>query len=78
MTPSAFAWLVVAGVITYVVAVDPNVLDWLVLQAKNLNVSIRRLWFLIRHNPDSPWVRFEIKRNADRMAKEMLKELKNR
>ena len=78
MTPSAFAWLVVAGVITYVVAVDPNVLDWLTLQSKRFGIELRRLWFLIRHNPGSPWVRFEIKRNADRMAKEMLKELKKR
>lgn len=78
MSPAAFAWLAVAAILMYVVSVDANVYDWLTLQSKRLSVEVRRLWFLIRYNPDSPWVRFEIKRNADKMAREIQKEFKNR
>jgi hypothetical protein len=57
---------------------DPNVYTWLVLQSKLLNVWFRRQWFLIRHNPDSPWVRWEIDRNARKLADEIIKKNKNR
>ena len=78
MTPATFAWLTIGAILVYVVAVDANVYEWLLLQSKNVGIQMRRLWFLIRHNPDSPWVRYEIKRNADRLAKEIIKENKNR
>ena len=78
MTPATFAWVTIGAILVYVVAVDANVYEWLLLQSKNVGIQMRRLWFLIRHNPDSPWVRYEIKRNADRLAKEIIKENKNR
>jgi hypothetical protein len=54
------------------------VYTWLALQSKLLNVWLRRQWFLLRHNPDSPWVRYEIDRNARKIANEIIKENKNR
>ena len=78
MTPASFAWLVVGAVIVYAVMVDENVYHWLVLQSKALKLWFERQWFRIRYNPDSPWVRYEIKRNADKMAQELLKEFENR
>ena len=78
MNIATLTWLTLGACIVYVVAQDANVFDWLVLQSRRLNVELRRLWFLVRYNPDSPWVRYEIKRNADKIAREILKKNENR
>jgi hypothetical protein len=78
MNFAALTWFTLGACLIYVVAQDPNVYTWLVLQSKVLNVWIQRKWFLLRYNPDSPWVRWEIDRNARRLADEIIKENKNR
>jgi hypothetical protein len=55
---------------------DANVFDWLVLFSKRTTQLIQLQWFKVRYHPDSPWVRYEIKRNSDRMAEEFLKQYK--
>jgi len=72
--PAFLIWLVVGGVLTYMVAVDQNVYHWLVLQSKLVNLWFKRQWFRIRYNPDSPWVRYGIYRNAQKLAEEIIKE----
>ena len=78
MTLATLTWFTIAAVILYAVAQDDNVLTWLVLLSKSFNIWVQRQWFLIRYNPDSPWVRFEIKRNARRLADQIIKENQNR
>lgn len=74
MSPASLTWLVIGGILAYAVAVDPNVYHWVELQVKVVRIWFRRQWFLIRHNPDSPWVKFQIDRNADKIAKQLIKE----
>lgn len=78
MTTATLTWFTLGAILVYIVAQDPNVYLWLVLQAKRLRLSIERQWYLIRYDPDSPWVRYEINRNAERIAKEIMKENENR
>lgn len=78
MTVTALVWFTLGACIVYAVAMDPNVYTWLVLLSKAANVWLRRQWFLVRHNPDSPWVRWEIDRNARRLADEILNKNKKR
>jgi hypothetical protein len=78
MTLATLTWITLGACLIYLVIQDPNVYEWLVLQSKLLGVLVRRQWFLIRHNPNSPWVRWEIDRNARRLADEIIKENKNR
>jgi hypothetical protein len=78
MNFAALTWFTLGACLIYVVAQDPNVYTWLVLQSKVLNVWIRRKWFMLRYNPDSPWVRWAIDRNAKRLADEIIKENENR
>ena len=78
MTLSTLTWFTIGACIVYAVAVDPNVYTWLVVQTKRAKLETERLWFRIRYHPDSPWVRYEIKRNADRMAREIIKGNENR
>ena len=78
MTIATFTWFVIGACLVYAVAVDENVWTWLVLQSKLVRIWAERQWFRIRYNPDTPWVRYEMKRNADRLARELIKENENR
>jgi hypothetical protein len=78
MTLATLSWVTLGACLLYLVTQDPNVYTWLVLQSKVLNVWIRRKWFMLRYNPDSPWVRWAIDRNAKRLADEIIKENENR
>jgi hypothetical protein len=78
MTLSTLTWFTLGAILVYLVAQDPKVYTWLVLQTKLLSIEIERRYYMVRYHPDSPWVRWEIKRNADRMAKEIIKEFENR
>ena len=78
MSLATLTWFTIGACIVYAVAVDENVFPWLVLQSKLLKVWVERQWYRIRYHPDSPWVRYEIKRNSDKLAREIMKEIKNR
>jgi hypothetical protein len=78
MSIATLTWFTIGACIVYAVAVDENVFPWLVLQCKLLRVWAERQWFRLRYHPDSPWVRYEIKRNADRLAREIMKENEKR
>jgi hypothetical protein len=78
MTLPTLTWFTLGAILIYLVAQDPKVYTWLVLQSKLLTTEIRRRAYMIRYNPDMPWVRWAVERNANRMAKEMLKEFENR
>jgi hypothetical protein len=78
MNLAVLTWFTLGACLIFVVAQDPNVYTWLVLQSKVLNVWIQRKWFMLRYNPDSPWVRWTIDRNAKRLADEIIKENENR
>ena len=73
MNLATLTWLTLGACLVYVVAQDPNVYTWLVLQSKLLQIWVKRQWFMLRFNPDSPWVRYEIYRNARKLADEIMK-----
>jgi hypothetical protein len=78
MNIATFTWWLVGACVVYAIAIDENVHPWLILQSKSLGIWIQRKWYLVRYHPESPWVRWEIDRNADKMAKEIMKENENR
>jgi hypothetical protein len=78
MNIAMLTWFIVAGCVTYLISVDENVLTWLELQSKSAAIYLQRQWFLIHHNPDTPWVRWEINRNANRLAKKIQSEMETK
>jgi hypothetical protein len=78
MSLATLTWFTIGACLVYAVAVDENVFPWLVLQSKLLKVWAERQWYRLRYHPDSPWVRWEISRNAERLAKEIRKEIERR
>ena len=78
MTPATLTWFTLGAILVYLVAQDPKVYTWLVLQSKVLRLETERLWYKVRYHPDTPWVRYEMKRNSEKLAREILKEYQNR
>jgi hypothetical protein len=78
MSIATFTWFAVGACVVYAVAADESIYTWLILQSKSLGIWVERQWFRLRYNPDSPWVRYEINRNANRIAKEIQSEMENK
>lgn len=78
MNLATLTWLTLGACLVYIVSQDPNVYTWLVLQIRVFQTWLIKQWFLIRYNPDSPWMRFIIDRNAKRIVREILKENEKR
>lgn len=78
MTLATLTWFALGACLVYLVTQDSNVYTWLVLLSKTANIWVRRQWFLVRYNPDSPWVRWAIDQNARRIANELIKEQQNK
>ena len=68
-------WLTIGGILLFVVLEDPKIFQWLVLVSKIANLWIERQWFKIKNHPDTPWVQYQIKRNSDKIAKQLMEEL---
>ncbi len=78
MNVAALTWFTIGACLVYIVVQDANVFDGLVLVSKTASIWLQRQWFKVRYHPDSPWIRYEIKRNSERMAEEFIKEYKNK
>jgi len=68
-------WLTIGGILLFVILEDPKIFQWLVLVSKMVNLWIEQRWFLIKNHPDTPWVQYQIKRNAEINAKKLMDEL---
>jgi hypothetical protein len=68
-------WLAFVGLITYVLAVEPLFLQYSLLQVLRLTTFISRCWMMIAIHPDSPWIQYRIRKNADRIAQQLLNEI---
>jgi uncharacterized membrane protein len=76
MSIATLTYLTIGACLVYIVVQDANVYDYLVLLSKSAGVWVQRQWFRVRYHPDSPWIRYEIKRNSERMAEEFIKQYK--
>jgi len=74
MTQTAI-WLTIGGILLFVILEDPKVYHWLVLLSKIANLWFEQQWLKIKNHPDTPWVRYAIKRNADKITKQLMDEL---
>ena len=74
MALATLTWFTIFACLVYVLAVDANVAHWLVLLSKNATIWLQRQWFSIRYSPDSPWLRWQIDRNANENTKKLRKE----
>ena len=74
MSIATLTYLTIGACLVYVIVQDANVYDYLVLLSKSAGIWLQRQWFRSRYHPDSPWVHWEIDRNAERIAKALMEE----
>ena len=75
MNPALIFWTTLVGVLAYVLAVEPLFFNYLLLQGARLSQFIEQHWVKIKIHPDSPWVQYQIRKNADRIATQLLNEI---
>ena len=78
MNTATLTWFTIAACLAYIIITDANVAAGLVLLSRRLGTELRRQWYMVRYHPDSPWIRFEVNRNADKLAKELFEEYESR
>lgn len=78
MTASTFAFSVCA-LLAYICLVDPNVLEYVSLLIRKLQISGSVIVYKVLWDPNLPWGRYRIRRvssrNSDALAKSLRKEL---
>jgi hypothetical protein len=74
MTSLNYSILLVFGVIAYIMIIDPNVNEYLILVFKVIKVNIERVYWMIRLHPKNPITNLIMRRKYARIAKELQKE----
>ena len=72
-----YGLLLVLGIIAYIMIIDQNVADYFLLVFKMIKLNMVRLLWLIRFHPNNFITTWIQNRKYDRMAKEMMEEIKS-
>ena len=70
-----YSSLVIFGIIAYVLIVDKNVSDAIVLVFKMIPIHIQRFFWMIRFHPRNPITNFLMKRKYENLARDLEREL---
>lgn len=73
-----YAWLLIFGIIAYMIIIDPNVGSFIILMTKTLKVNIERMIWMIRFHPvilSSPVGKWLMMRKYMKTVKELSQEL---
>ena len=70
-----YGLLLVLGIVLYVMIIDQNVAEYLLLVFKMMKLNVVRLLWMIRLHPNNFITTWIQNRKYDRMAKELEKEL---
>jgi len=74
MNAFTLTWFTLGAILVYMMAQDPNVSTWMVLQYQRLNVEMERRWLMIKLHPEAPWFKYRVHRRSMRLAAKLLKE----
>jgi hypothetical protein len=75
MTPFQSTLLVIFAVVAYMIIVDKNVGDYLILLIKMIRINIERFYWMIRFHPRNPITNLIMKWKYEQIAKDLEKEL---
>jgi len=74
MTSLNYSILLVFGVISYIMIIDPNVNEYLTLVFKIIKVNIERVYWMIRLHPKNPITNLMMRWKYAKIARELQKE----
>ena len=72
-----YGLLLVLGIVLYVMIIDQNVAEYLLLVFKMMKLNVVRLLWMIRFHPNNFITTWIQNRKYDRIAKEMMEEIKS-
>jgi hypothetical protein len=67
--------LLAFGIVIYIMIVDPNVNEYIILLLKMIRVNIERVYWMIRLHPKNPITNLIMRWKYDKIAKELHAEL---
>jgi hypothetical protein len=70
-----YSSLVIFAIIAYVLIVDKNVSDAIVLVFKMVPIQVQRFFWMIRFHPRNPITNFLMGRKYEKLARDLEKEL---
>ena len=77
MTPFQSTCVIIFAIIAYLIITDRNVADYLTLVFKMTRLNIERMFWMIRFHPKNPITNLMMRWKYDKMAKELMKEIKS-
>lgn len=79
---SYYVWFGLFAILGYLIVTDASVAKYVVLLGKEAKLNYEKLkWWVrwwVKYNPNNPIVRFQIRRNADKLARELFNEQQNK
>jgi hypothetical protein len=72
-----YGLLLVLGIVLYVMIIDQNVAEYLLLVFKMMKLNVVRLLWMIRLHPNNFITTWIQNRKYDRIAKELIEEIKS-
>ena len=72
-----YIWFCIFGIILFLFFVDKNVAHYYILWTKILRLWVAKTKWWILYNPENPIIKYMIRRNSYKLAKQLQKELKN-
>lgn len=73
-----YVWFSLFAILAYLIATDASVAKYVILIWKQGRINLEKLKWWLQHSPDNPIVKIQIKRNADKLARELFDELQNK
>lgn len=73
-----YSSLVIFAIIAYVLVVDKNVSDAIILVFKMIPIQAQRFFWAIRFHPRNPVTNFLMERKYEKLAQDLQRELTNR
>jgi hypothetical protein len=67
--------LLAFGIVIYIMIVDPNVNEYIILFLKMIRVNVERVYWMIRLHPKNPITNLIMRWKYDKIAKELHAEL---
>lgn len=75
MTPSVLFWFAIAGVVLFMVVIDPNVAEFVDLLCQSVLIEIRRRYLMLIMHPRNPITNWIQARKMAKLARDLRAEL---
>ena len=73
-----YTWFIVFAVLAYFICTDESVAAAFYYVTKLGKSYVQRQWWWLKNNPRTPWAKYQMWRRSNKLAKELIDELKSK